>query len=201
MACRVSLAPSSVNPQKATSAPICAAWMAIASPIPLVPPVTITRFWAKFSLIVELPLLTDQLPLCYGPVMSTPDGIAPGMAYCGSAPYRFLIDGNAQARPTRHRDIAVLIGKNCGVGQVVEEVCLLIIVNAQALFLDQHIVGTGIKLETGGERDGTKGAVWGYRYVVRLGHSCDLAAFGDASGVREVWLQNVNRAIVQHLLK
>ena len=67
--------------------------------------------------------------------------------------------------------------------------------DAQALLLDGGVVTGCINLQTGGQGDGTEWAVGRHGNIVGLGHRGDLLDFGDAAGVRQVGLDDVNQAI------
>ena len=86
----------------------------------------------------------------------TPDGVAPPVSFARAFDDVFLIDLNAQPGPRRDVDHAVFIVEDRGVGDVVEQVVARVVVDAQALFLDERVVAAGIDLQAGGERDGAR---------------------------------------------
>ena len=55
--------------------------------------------------------------------------------------------------------------------------------NAQALFLNKHVGGAGVHLDTGRQGNGSQRAMRRYSHVVSLGHCRNFAAFADAARV------------------
>ena len=76
------------------------------------------------------------------------------------------------------------------VEHVVEYFGALVVVDADALLLDEVVGGGEAHLQTGGERDGTERAVRRQLHVVHLGHRRDAAHLGDTASVREVGLRH-----------
>ncbi|MCY1223000.1 hypothetical protein D9M72_351090 [compost metagenome] len=81
------------------------------------------------------------------------------------------------------------------VGDVVEDVVARIVMDAQALLLDEGVVADGVDLKAGGERDRSERAMRRQCHVVGFRHRRDLAALGDAAGMRQIRLQDVDIAV------
>ena len=129
----------------------------------------------------------------------TPDGVAPPVSFARAFDDVFLIDLNAQPGPRRDVDHAVFIVEDRGVGDVVEQVVARVVVDAQALFLDERVVAAGIDLQAGGERDRAQRAVQRERDIVGFGHHRDLPRLGDAACMGDVGLDDVDGTGGDHL--
>src|SRR5699024_11679840 len=91
-------------------------------------------------------------------VSVTPDGIAPPVSFGGSFADVVFVDLDAETRSSWNTDHAVVVVEHRRVGDVVEQVIARVVVDAQALFLDEGVVAAGIDLQAGGERDRAQGA-------------------------------------------
>src|SRR5215216_1099773 len=122
----------------------------------------------------------------------TPDGVAPAMALSGPVLDVVLVDLDTQARAAGDGDEAIRVREYRRIGEVVQQVVVDVVMNTEALFLDEGVVGAGVDLQAGGEGDGAERAVQRHRDVVRLCHGGDLAGLADPAGVRWARLDDVD---------
>src|SRR6185437_11533337 len=122
-------------------------------------------------------------PLGDGAVGVPPDGVAPPVSFAGPLADVVLVDLDAEARPGGDGDVPGGVGERAGFREVVEQVVGDVVVNAEALLLDEGVVGAGVELQAGGERDGPERAVQRDGGVVGLRHGGDAAGLADAAGV------------------
>ena len=106
-----------------------------------------------------------------------------------------FVDLDAQPRPVRYRNEAILILEYFSVADVVEQVVALVVVDAQALFLNEGVVADAIQLQARSQRNRPERAMQRQRHVVGLGHAGDLARLGDAASMRGVRLNDVDVAL------
>jgi hypothetical protein len=92
-----------------------------------------------------------------------------------------LIELNAQSGLAGDGHKSIAVRKRAWIENVVEQVVLLVVVDSQALFLNESVVADSIKLETGRQRNRAQWAVQCERNVIGFGHSSDLTDFGDSA--------------------
>src|SRR5450830_1744435 len=92
-------------------------------------------------------------PLCKAAVLVSPNGVAPAMTDFSTLLHIFFIDLDTQARSIRNRHITILVAEHFRLGHIIEQVIALVVMDAQALFLDEGVVGDRIDLQAGGQRD------------------------------------------------
>ena len=66
---------------------------------------------------------------------------------------RSLVDVDAETRAVESAHVAILVGEDGSVGQVMEQVRLMVVVNLQALFLDEQVRCGEADLQARGESD------------------------------------------------
>ena len=130
-----------------------------------------------------------------------PDRVAPAVADGRAFDHVFLVDLDAQARPVGDLHEALVIVEHARIAHVVEQVVALVVVDAQALFLDKRVVADRVQLQAGGQGDRAQRAVQRQGHVIGFGHVGDLAGFGDAAGVGSVRLDDVDIAFAEHALE
>lgn len=81
--------------------------------------------------------------------------------------------------------------KDGRVGQIVEQIRPLIVMDAQALFLNEGVWRTEVQLQRGGEGDRTKRTVRCNGHIVGFGHRSDLADLPDPPGMTQIGLEDV----------
>src|SRR5687768_9504693 len=69
-------------------------------------------------------------------VLLSPDRVAPAMAILVDLAHRRLVDGDAEARPLRDRQMAIDRGENVRIGEELEQVVADVIVDAERHLLD-----------------------------------------------------------------
>src|SRR5699024_2302921 len=79
--------------------------------------------------------------------------LAPAMADGGALDHVVLVDLDPQPRPGRDGHHAVPIVEDGAVHHVVEQVVVGVVMDAQALLLDEGVVGPGVDLQAGGQGD------------------------------------------------
>ena len=82
------------------------------------------------------------------------------MSFPGHFGHFFFVDLDAQTGSGGQGDKAVLIVEDLGIGQIIQKVAALIVVDAQGLLLNEGVGRGGVQLQTGGQRDGAQGQ-WG----------------------------------------
>src|SRR5699024_2636966 len=92
-------------------------------------------------------------PFGEGAVGVAPDRGAPAMADGGARALVVLVDLAPQPRPGRDGHHAVPIVEDGAVHHVVEQVVVGVVMDAQALLLDEGVVGPGVDLQAGGQGD------------------------------------------------
>lgn len=93
----------------------------------------------------------ERSPFGDGAVKIPPDGIFPVVLLFGSALEHRLIGIDAQAFAGGKFDESILVGEDRRILDVVEQIAALIVVNAEALLLDEDVGGAAIDLHTGCE--------------------------------------------------
>jgi hypothetical protein len=121
-----------------------------------------------------------------------PNRIAPPVADLGALGDIVLVDFDAQARASGNGDEAFRVVEHRPIRQIIEQVIADVVVDAEALLLNEGVVGTPVDLQAGGERNRAERTVQRHGNVVRLGHGGDLAGLGNAAGVRGVGLDDVD---------
>src|SRR5690606_11127698 len=81
-------------------------------------------------------VLSIVLPFCYDTILMSPKGIFPVMAYFRHFPDMILVDFQSQAGAFRDLNIALILFKYSFIHDVIEQVTALVLVYAQALFLN-----------------------------------------------------------------
>ena len=87
-----------------------------------------------------------MLPLGDAAIWVPPNGIAPTMTDLGLLAHKILVDLNAQTRPLRNVDEAVVKGEYVWIAQVVGQVIGLVVVNTLTLLLNKGVLAHGIYL-------------------------------------------------------
>src|SRR5215212_8121551 len=147
------------------------------------------------------PIRAAESPFSEGSVLMTPDGVPPAMALSGPVRDVVLVDLDTQARAAGDGDEAVRVREYRRIGEVVQQVVVDVVMNTEALFLDEGVVGAGVDLQAGGKGDGAERAVQRDRDVVRLCHRGDLAGLADPAGVRWVRLDDIDGSTAQERLE
>jgi hypothetical protein len=129
------------------------------------------------------PHTVDSSPFSDGSVCVAPDWVAPTMTLFGAFSDVILVDVDAQAGGGGDGDEAFRIVENRPIGQVVKQVIAHVLVDTEALLLDDGVVRAAVNLQAGGKRNGAEGTMQRHRDVVRLRHCGDLAGFGNAPGM------------------
>ena len=93
------------------------------------------------------------LPFCNRPVFSPPDGVSPIVADIRCPAHRFFIDLDPQPRACRDVHITVLVLEDNRVHEVVFEFRAFVVVNPEALFLNNGIRKACVQLKARRERD------------------------------------------------
>jgi len=130
-----------------------------------------------------------------------PDRVAPAVTDGCALLDVLLVDFNPQSWSLRNAHIALVVGKDFGLRQIVQQIIALVVVDAQALLLDESVVRHRIDLQTSGQRYRAERAVQRKGDVVGFGHGGDLAGFGDAAGVRDIRLDDVDIAFAENSLE
>src|SRR4029450_886814 len=122
------------------------------------------------SCLPERLIIADTSPFGDGSVGVPPEWVAPPVALLG--PFRdiVLVDVDAQTGADRESDKAFGIVEHRAIGQIVEQITAHVVVDTEALLLDEGVVRTAVDLQTGGECNWAEGTVQCDRDVVRLGH-------------------------------
>ncbi|MOA08897.1 hypothetical protein D3C78_1286970 [compost metagenome] len=81
---------------------------------------------------------------------------------------------------------------------VVQQFGPLIVVNAHALLLEHRVTRHKVHMQTGSQRNRPQWAMRSQRHIIGLRHGGNLEAFGDATGMRQIRLNNRQAAIGQH---
>ena len=134
---------------------------------------------------------TPSLPFSDDAVFRAPDGILPRMAFFGGFAQFLFVDGHAEAGQTAAEDTAVLVVEDGFVLQVVEHVRALVVVDAEALLLDNGVRRAIVELEAGREGDGAERAVRRDGDVETFRHGGDFADFRDAACMAEIGLDDI----------
>ncbi|MNV12343.1 hypothetical protein D3C71_1029410 [compost metagenome] len=130
-----------------------------------------------------------------------PDRVAPAVADGGAFDHVFLVDLDAQTRAVRDLHEALVVVEHPWVFDVVEQVVALVVMDAQALFLDERVVASRVQLQARRQGNRAQRAMQRQRHVVGFGHVGDLAGFGDAAGVGCIRLDDVDVAFAEHTLE
>src|SRR4051794_21158443 len=112
---------------------------------------------------------------------------------CGGPDFR-LIDLDAESRPPGPIDEAGAVMEHGGIHQVVQKVAPLVVMNAEALLLDEGIRSAEVDLQGGSETDRAEWAVRCDGYIVSLGHGGDLLQLGNAAAMAHVGLDDIGAA-------
>ena len=131
----------------------------------------------------------------------SPDGVPPAVAHRRPLLDVVFVDLDPEPRPVGDLHVAIGVVEDLWVLDVVEEVVALVVVDAEALLLDEGVVAVGVDLEIHRQRDRPERAVQGDGHVVCLGHVRDFSRFGDSAGVRGVGLEDVDIALLQNSLE
>lgn len=97
--------------------------------------------------------------------------------------------------------MTVTVGKDGRIGDIIQQVISLIIMDAEALFLNDRIIRRRIYLKAGGKSDWPKRTMRSDRNIERFGHSEYFLAFRDASRMGQVGLNNIDYPILQQIFK
>src|SRR5690625_2409395 len=127
-------------------------------------------------------------PLRERSVVMAPQRWPPTVALPIRLTYCVLVHAHAQPRGFGAQDVSVGEGEDLGVQNVVEQFGVLVVVDADALFLDEEVGCGKSDLEARGQGQGTEWTVGGHKDVVGLGQGGDPSHLGDPSRVGEVGL-------------
>src|SRR5258706_8081393 len=108
-------------------------------------------------------------PLGDPAVVVPPDRVAPRVSRLVRAPYRGLVDLHPQSGRARTGDASLSETEHAGVGNVVEKVGALVVVDADRVLLDQEVRSCERDLEAGCEGDRAERAVRGELGVPHFG--------------------------------
>src|SRR5690606_15034495 len=114
-----------------------------------------------------------------GAIGVTPERGSPGNAAAVGLANGALIDLDAQARRGQQLEVAVDELQRFGVSHVVEHLGALVVVNADALLLDEEVRGRERDLQAGGKSEWPERAVRGELHVIDLGQGRDATNLGD----------------------
>src|SRR5690349_17007278 len=89
-------------------------------------------------------------PLGDAAVRVTPHRVAPAMAYLRHFAHLRLVHFDTETRALRDRHEAVFVFEDFRVLDVVEQIVALVVVDAEALFLDERVVADGVDLQARG---------------------------------------------------
>ncbi|MND63827.1 hypothetical protein D3C80_551450 [compost metagenome] len=123
------------------------------------------------------------------------------MAFLGSFDHIGFVDFDTEARPLRNADEAIGVMEDFLVGDIVEDIVALIIVDTEALFLNEGVVGDCIDLQAGGKGDRAERAMGCQRHIIGFRHGGYLAAFGNPASMRKIRLDDVDITVRQNLLE
>ena len=113
------------------------------------------------------------------------------MSGLSSTAHLFFIHGDPQAGTSGLLQPAVGEVKSPVRGEVFK-IAPSIVVNIQALFLNEGVRRAEIQLNARGQCDRTQGTVRRDSHVVTLGHSGNFAGFQNAARVADIWLDDVD---------
>ena len=119
-----------------------------------------------------------------------PDGAAPGMALPVGRSNCRLVDLDPEPGAGEAFDVPVHEAEWLGIEEVVEHLGALVVVDSDALFLDEVVRSREADLQARGERKRAERAVRRELDVKRLRESRDLAGLGDAASMRDVRLRD-----------
>jgi len=85
-----------------------------------------------------------------------------------------LVDFDPEPGVLRQGDVAALVLEGRRVGDVVQQVVALIVMNVETLFLNERVRRAGVDLDERRQRNRSEWAVGHQRHVVGFGHARDL---------------------------
>ena len=91
-------------------------------------------------------------PFRYRAILISPNRVFPIVPFPGGLPHGFFIYLDPKARPFRDSDISIRVIEHGRMNQVIVELGADVIVNTEALFPDEGIGSTTIKLKAGSNR-------------------------------------------------
>src|SRR5699024_10563872 len=94
----------------------------------------------------------------------------------------------------RDIDIAIVILEHVYVREIIEDIAGVIVVDVQALFLNEGVWRAGVDVDARRESDRAEGTVWRERDIVGFSHAGDLLHFRDPTCMREIGLDDVDMA-------
>src|SRR5690606_16016192 len=99
------------------------------------------------------------LPFRYRSVLLPPYRISPSVADRGHLPHLLFVHFDPEPGPCQIAHKTVFISEYGGIFQIVEQIRTLIVMNAEALLLDECIRRARVQLQASGEGDRTERAV------------------------------------------
>ena len=110
------------------------------------------------------------------PVVMAPHWVVP--VYVEFCAFTDVVDVNVDTETgaVRQVDVAIFVVEDRRVDEVVEDIIALVVVNVEALFLDERVRRDGIDLQTRRECNRPERAVWRHCHVVRFGHRRDFVS-------------------------
>ena len=90
---------------------------------------------------------TYASPLGDDAVARAPDGIQPAVTDLGRLAHLVLVDSDAEAWQRVAIDVAILVAEDLGIFEIVQKVSALIVVNSEALLLNDGVRRAVVKLQ------------------------------------------------------
>src|SRR5690606_24295676 len=141
------------------------------------------------------------LPLGDRAVAVPPDRRAPAMAGGGGAAHCRLVHLDAEAGAGGDQQLPVLEGEAVPGQRVVAQIALRVVVDAEALLLDEGVVADGVDLQAGGQRDGAERAMGRQRHATGSGPMADAHHFRDAADMGGIGIDHLRGARFEHRLE
>src|SRR5699024_10021825 len=130
-----------------------------------------------------------------------PYRLLPAVTYSAALADVIFVDFYADPRLVWNLHMPVRILEYRRVFDVIQYVVPLVVVDAEALFLDDGVMASRINLQARCQCNRPERTMRCSSDIKGFGHRYDLLAFRDAAGMRQIRLDDVSRAVLQECLE
>src|SRR3954452_14911167 len=112
---------------------------------------------------VAVSVMVFSSPFRDGAVIVPPQGVSPSVPLGGAFDDVLFVDLDAEARTRRDVHVPVAVVEHRGIDEVVEQIVGGVVLDSEALLLDDGVVASGVDLQARCQRDRSQRAVWSQR--------------------------------------